>query len=84
MSDHYPGLSREQLVEHLEHDFGGVLDRADIRSCAIAAIADLRGSICAEALPEMAYKLASHRLRARLDHAASPTKVSDFVGAARR
>jgi hypothetical protein len=69
-------LTANQVAAHLEREFDGMFDRADIRSCAIAAISDLNGSICAEALHEMAYKLASYRLRSRLEHTANPTPTA--------
>lgn len=83
MSDSDPWLNNYLVVDHLERDFEGAFNHAEIRSYVTKAISDLRGSICAEALPEMAYKLASHRLKAQLDQAAS-LKTDDLVGAARR
>jgi hypothetical protein len=85
MSDSDRRLSGDQIVEHLQREFDGAFSRAEVQSCVIAAISDLRGSICLEALHEMAYKLASYRLKAglgRLDRAAS-SRAGDLVLAAR-
>jgi len=66
MSQPSPQWTRCQILEHLERDFEGQLDRCEIQTCVLAAIVDLSGSICAEALNEMAYKLASYRLHRKL------------------
>ena len=67
------------MVEHLERDFDGAFNRAEIQDCVTTALSDLSGSICLEALHEMAYKLVSYRLKARLGHAAS--EAGDLVAA---
>ncbi|MDQ1538151.1 MAG: hypothetical protein QOE58_2544 [Actinomycetota bacterium] len=68
------------MVEHLERDFDGAFNRAEIQDCVAAALSDLSGSICLEALNEMAYKLASYRLKARLDRAAG-SEAGDLITA---
>jgi hypothetical protein len=83
MSDSYPRLNSGQVVEHLQRDFDGVLGREDIRACVLTATSDLRGSICAEALNEMAYKLASYRL-GKLASRTDTSSVDDLVGTARQ
>lgn len=75
--------TRYQILEHLERDFEGKLDRCAIQACVLAAIADLSGSICAEALNEMAYKLASYRLHRKLIEPAD-SAASDFASSAHR
>jgi hypothetical protein len=71
-------LSTEQIVQLLDRDFGGALDRAALYAAVRRARSDLSGSISAEALDEMTYRLAEHRLAARL---AEP--AAELVGADR-
>jgi len=51
-----------QLVNLLVKEFGSAVDRTVIASYVSESVRDLRGSICPEALPEMACRLAGHRL----------------------
>jgi len=51
-----------RLVCELDEIFGGETSRAMVSGYVYAAISDLRGSVSAEALPEMAARLARHRL----------------------
>lgn len=83
MSQPSPQWTRYQILEHLERDFEGKLDRCAIQACVMAAIADLSGSICAEALNEMAYKLASYRLLRQLIEGSDLAR-NGLVGAAGR
>jgi len=50
------------IVDLLGRQFGASVDRTVIACYVRAAAHDLRGSICPEALPEMACRLAGHRL----------------------
>jgi hypothetical protein len=72
------GLSPDQAVALLDRDFGGVLDRSVLHAAVRRARSDLSGSISAEALEEMAYRLAGHRLALR-----QPEPIEDLVGADR-
>ncbi len=50
------------IVEELQRTFFGVLPAAAVAQCASKAVQDLLGSICLQALPEMAIRLATVRL----------------------
>ncbi len=50
------------IVEELQRTFFGVLPAAAVAQCAAKAVQDLLGSICLQALPEMAIRLATVRL----------------------
>lgn len=50
------------IVEELQRTFFGVLPAAAVAQCATKAVQDLLGSICLQALPEMAIRLATVRL----------------------
>ncbi len=50
------------LVEELMPDYRGVVSRGEVAGAIERAIGDLRGSICRDALPEMAARLARVRL----------------------
>jgi hypothetical protein len=71
-------LTIEQVVQLLDRDFGGALDRAVLYAAVRRARSDLIGSISAEALDEMAYQLAGHRLAVR-----SAEPAAELVGADR-
>ncbi len=73
-----PALSTEQVVQLLDRDFGHALGRAELYAAVRRARWDLSGSISAEALDEMTYRLAEHRLAALL---AEP--AAELVGADR-
>ena len=60
------------LIRELEPHFAGALSLDQVCSCVRDAVADLRGSVSVEALPEMAARLAHHRLQATI-HAAQGT-----------
>ena len=65
------------LIRELESHFAGALTLDQMAACVQQAVADLRGSVCVEALPEMASRLARHRLQAKVnadvDTTAQPT-----------
>ncbi len=50
------------IVIELQRTFFGVLPAAAVAQCATRAVQDLLGSICLQALPEMAIRLATVRL----------------------
>jgi hypothetical protein len=50
------------LVEELMPDYRGVVSRGEVAGAIRRASSDLRGSICRDALPEMATRLARFRL----------------------
>ena len=50
------------LVGELAPRFAGRVSCDEVAVCVDQAVTDLRGSVCAEALPEMAARLAHHRL----------------------
>ena len=50
------------IVDELQRTFFGILPAAAIAQCATRAVQDLLGSICLQALPEMANRLATVRL----------------------
>ena len=50
------------LVGELMPDYQGVVNRGEVAGAIERAISDLRGSICRDALPEMATRLARFRL----------------------
>lgn len=77
-----PALSTQQVVELLDRDFAGALDWSMMQATVLTAVADLRGSISAEALHEMAYRLARHRLASQANP--KPAPAGDLVGAGRR
>jgi hypothetical protein len=51
------------IVEELNPMFSGILAATAITECAARAVQDLLGSICLQALPEMAIRLATVRLQ---------------------
>jgi len=53
------------IVEELQTEYLGVLPASVIEQCVGRALTDLSGSICVEALPEMAFRLSRFRLDAR-------------------
>lgn len=55
------------VVAYLSEVFGHRLPQDVVGEFARDAISDLRGSICTEAIPEMASRLAQVRLRTHLD-----------------
>jgi uncharacterized protein (DUF779 family) len=55
------------LVDELYREFGESMPDVVIRACLASALAELRGSISQEGLPEMAIRLTRVRLAARLD-----------------
>jgi len=69
----------EALTRELEPRFAGTLTLDQVCSGVRDAVADLRGSVCVEALPEMAARLAHYRLQAKLhaglDTATPPTRT---------
>ena len=54
------------LIRELEPHFAGALTLDQVCSCVQQAVADLDGSVCVEALPEMAARLARHRLQEQI------------------
>lgn len=64
--------SGTRIVDELYREYGGSMPDVVIRACLTNALADLRGSINQEALPEMAVRLARVRLAARLDTELAP------------
>jgi hypothetical protein len=50
------------IVAELQRTFFGVIPATAIAQCATRAVQDLLGSICLQALPEMAIRLATVRL----------------------
>jgi len=54
------------LVRELEPHFAGALSLDQVSACVQQSVADLRGSVCVEALPEMAARLARHRLQEQI------------------
>jgi hypothetical protein len=55
------------LIRELEPHFADTLSRDTVSSCVLPAVTDLRGSVCTDALPEMAARLARHRLGSAID-----------------
>ena len=51
------------IVDELNPMFSGILAATAITECAARAVQDLLGSICLQALPEMAIRLATVRLQ---------------------
>jgi hypothetical protein len=51
------------IVDELNPMFGGIVAATAITECAARAVQDLLGSICLQALPEMAIRLATVRLQ---------------------
>ncbi|MBV9821020.1 MAG: hypothetical protein JO144_02155 [Actinobacteria bacterium] len=62
MPGHLSDDSVRRVVDLLERQFGATVDRTVVTSHVVTAVRDLRGSISLEALPEMACRLAGHRL----------------------
>jgi len=62
MQDLSSADSVSTLIEELGKEFGSAVDRTVIASYVGAAVRELTGSICPEALPEMACRLAGYRL----------------------
>jgi hypothetical protein len=62
MANRGPALTMSRAVELLERDFGAALERTAIQAAMHKAMSDLSGSIAAEVLPEMAYRLTGYRL----------------------
>jgi hypothetical protein len=58
-----------RIAEELHREFADSVPVPIVRACVAAAIADRRGSISAEALPEMAVRLARVRLASQADGA---------------
>lgn len=56
------GVDGRVLVDELMPRYLGAVGRRAVADAIQAAICDLRGSICSEALPEMATRLAMFRL----------------------
>ena len=50
------------IVEELQRTFFGILPATAVAQCATQAVQELLGSICLQALPEMAIRLATVRL----------------------
>ena len=61
------------VVKELSWEYSGSLPAETIKTCARAAIRDLRGSINPEALPEMAVRLAQVRLAEAVASAKVPS-----------
>lgn len=61
------------IVEELNPMFSGFLAAAAITECATRAVHDLLGSICLQALPEMAVRLATVRLQSQSTGQTEPT-----------
>jgi type III restriction/modification enzyme restriction subunit/TOTE conflict system primase-like protein len=57
-----PPQAAGRVCRELSRDFAGTLPELVIKACVRDAVAELRGSISAEALPEMAARLAAVRL----------------------
>ncbi len=55
------------IVQELGPRFDGLIPQSVIERCVAQAVQDLLGSICVEALPEMAIRLAAVRLERRLE-----------------
>jgi hypothetical protein len=55
------------IFAELHPEFDQALSPDVVEQCAAQAVRDLTGSICREALPEMAVRLASVRLQTRVD-----------------
>jgi hypothetical protein len=53
------------ILEELRPDYLDVLPASVLAQCVDQALSDLSGSICVEALPEMAIRLTRFRLDAR-------------------
>jgi hypothetical protein len=71
VSDHRSSVEKRALLERrtielLTGELGAhverVADRAVVSTYILAAMNDLRGSVCPDALPEMAARLVRHRL----------------------
>lgn len=62
------------LVEELMPRYSGAVSRRQVTDAIQAAISDLRGSICREALPEMATRLAMFRLDGCGDRTATDSR----------
>jgi len=60
------------VFQELRPQFAGLLPLGVVRDCVHDAVQDLHGSISAEALPEMAIRLAAVRLDRRLRGAGQP------------
>ena len=54
------------LIRELEPHFAGALTLDQVSACVQQVVADLHGSVCVEALPEMAARLARHRLQEQI------------------
>ena len=70
-------IGREEdcaLIEELMPDYRKVLSRSVVADAIRLAICELRGSICLEALPEMATRLARFRLD-KLVESADPDRA---------
>jgi hypothetical protein len=65
-----------RIADELHREFAAIPETF-IRACVAQAIADLRGSISRESLPEMAVRLARMLLAARAD-ARVGVRVGDF------
>lgn len=67
--------SGARIVDELYREFGNSTPDVVIRACLASALADLRGSISQEALPEMAVRLTRVRLAARLEARLAPSST---------
>jgi hypothetical protein len=72
------------IVDELARHFTPTLKPKDITACASRAINDLRRSVSAEALPEMAARLAQERLTRLSNARTHPCRATTQVPAARR
>lgn len=65
------------IVDELNPIFSGMLAATAITECAARAVQDLLGSICLQALPEMAIRLATVRLQTASADKSEPGPTSD-------
>lgn len=70
------------VVDELVRRFGSRFTTREIEECLDAAVADLKGSIAVESLPEMAVRLAAVRLTHRPPSGA-PRRVRPLGGCGR-
>jgi hypothetical protein len=55
------------VIRELEPQFAATLSNEAVSACLRQAVNDLRGSVHAESLPEMAARLAHYRLRSAVE-----------------
>ena len=67
------------LIRELEPPFAHTLSHNAVSSCVVQAVADLRGSVCVEALPEMAARLAHYRLQTAIKERRNATTTLSLV-----